>query len=382
MMMRWMSDTLSKRLLVLMWLALVGSHLLAFAAVDWVLVTRDGAPDVPAHPLPTFPSLPPTPGMPDTEPPHRRATGSLEPGQPQARPESGAPALPWDALLLDYGIRFAVIAAAAWFGSRWLARPIQRLVDASTTLGGAVATGAMLPVVDEHSGTVEVREAARVFNTMGRQLQQQFQARGLMVAAISHDLRTPLTRLRIRLESMGADAELQRRSIDDIRELDGLIAGVLEAFRPDAPHVEEPQRTDICALVQSLTDDLIEQGQSVVFDGAAAVTNAQPDALRRAVGNLLANAVRYGDGADVQVAISDGGIRITVKDTGPGIAPAQLEAVFQPFYRLESSRNRHTGGTGLGLYIARDLVQRQGGQLTLANRATGGLCAEITLPRR
>ena len=367
-MMHWFSDTLSKRLFALMWLALVASHLAGFAAVH-SLVAESGGILGSGSGLSTFPSLPPTPGVPAM----RGADAVLR--------------LPMQVLLLDYGVRMLVIALAAWWGSRWLAAPMRRLVAASGSLGSSVMVEAAPPVLDERRGTREVREAAHVFNVMARRLSAQFRARGLMVAAMSHDLRTPLTRLRLRIDGMDTDAIVQQRSADDIREMNELIDTVLGVFRGDALGSAEPlQDTSIGTLVQSLTDDLVEQGAQVQLslpqgsDGAA-VARAEPAALRRVVTNLLSNALRYAGAAEVSVQAAGKHVRIVIDDTGPGIAPAHLESVFEPFYRVDPSRNRHTGGTGLGLYIARELSQRQGALLSLANRPGGGLRAEICLPR-
>lgn len=378
-MLAWFTDTLAKRLFLLMWAALVGSHLLAFAAVRLVHFG-----EVAPRQLPTFPSLPPTPGLPGPA-----GIGGLPPEPPQVElaqlepppfaPPSPGPRLPPKILLLDYGVRLLVIALAAWWGSRWLARPMRQLVGAAERLGSTVDGAAAPPALDEDDGTREVRETARVFNRMARELKRQFDERGLMMAAISHDLRTPLTRLRMRLETMEAPAAQRERSIADIREMNALIDQVLELFRGSA---EIPQDMDIAALAQALADDLAEQGQPLrcsAEDGA--IARVQPAALRRVLGNLLGNALRYGGGA-VELAVQriDGAVRVRIDDAGPGIPPAQLEAVFQPFYRLEASRNRDTGGMGLGLYIARDLTLRMGGSLDLSNRPEGGLRAELRLP--
>jgi signal transduction histidine kinase len=140
------------------------------------------------------------------------------------------------------------------------------------------------------------------------------------------------------------------------------------------------QNTDVSALVQSLCDDLVEQGHAAsTSSGAPVIVAAQPLALRRALSNLLSNAVRHGERADVEVLRDGGGVKIVIDDTGPGIPQDQIEAVFQPFYRVDSSRSRQTGGSGLGLYIARDLLQRQHATLTLANRPQGGLRAVVQL---
>jgi signal transduction histidine kinase len=414
----WLADTLFKRLFALMWLALVVSHVVAF-----LVVTRNG----PANGrLPTFPSLPPfslaqraAAGLPapppagpgDGGPPdwqvgpgHQGPGGPGGPGGSLAFPRPDGPlgtplplhatsnsggggpgAVPHDSslstsmALLDYGIRLVIIGLAAWLGARWLSAPMRRLATASRTLAHSLARNEAPPQVDERAGTVEVRETAHVFNEMSRQLSDQVHSRALLVAAISHDLRTPLTRIRMRLEA-GEGDPLTARSIADIHEMDDLIESALEVFR-GAGHEEASQVTDVHALVQSLVDDLADLGQPVTVQGAPVPARVQAVALRRVVSNLVNNALRYGQRADIAVRAQGDTVHIVIDDTGPGIPTAQLEAVMKPFFRLESSRNRLTGGSGLGLYIARDLVARQGGVLTLANRPEGGLRATIALPR-
>ncbi len=384
----WWADTLGKRLFILMWVALVISHFTAFSVVRGVLMP-ERAQDAPASGggLPIMPSLPPAQGFGDAprQPPPPR---SLPPGDPApyaaVRPaNAGRPGLSTRDLMIDYGIRLLVIALAAWWGSRWLATPMGRLVNASRALSGGVARGQTLPRLDEQHGTREVREAAQVFNTMAQQLREQFEARSLMVAAISHDLRTPLTRLRMRLEDPTLDPQVRERSIADVHEMNELIDSVLEVFRGDHPDGAQRLRpTDVGALVQSLVDDLQELGGAVSFAGDSAVALADPAALKRVVGNLLSNALRYGERAQAWVTQDEAHVYIGVDDHGPGIAATELDAVFRPFYRVEASRNRHSGGAGLGLYIARELTLRQGGQLSLGNRSEGGLRATIVLPRR
>ena len=225
---------------------------------------------------------------------------------------------------------------------------------------------------------MEVRETAHVFNEMARQLSEQANSRGLLVAAISHDLRTPLTRIRMRLEASEGDP-LTARSIADIHEMDDLIESALEVFRGSGLHEEPSEVTDVHALVQAIADDLADLGQPVSVSGETAPARVQAVALRRVVANLVNNALRYGKRAQVSVQPRDDAVVIVIEDEGPGIPEAQLEAVMKPFYRLDTSRNRLTGGSGLGLYIARDLVARQGGELALADRPEGGLRATIML---
>ncbi len=420
----WLADTLFKRLFALMWLALVVSNAVAF-----LVVTHNG-PAMGGR-LPTFPSLPPFPMTQRAPTPLPAASGnapspSRMPAPPSGRPGDGGPpdwrgdpghdgpggpppvpsqggsmggpapmppnagggggpraamsgiGLSASMVAMDYGIRLLIIGLAAWLGARWLSAPMRRLATASRTLGQSLARNEAPPQVDERAGTVEVREAAHVFNEMSRQLGDQVHSRALLVAAISHDLRTPLTRIRMRLEA-SEDDPLTARSIADIHEMDDLIESALEVFR-GAGHEEASQVTDVHALVQSLVDDLADLGQPVSVQGEPAPARVQAVALRRVVSNLVNNALRYGKRADVGVRPQDGAVHIVIEDEGPGIAPAQLEAVMKPFFRLETSRNRLTGGSGLGLYIARDLIARQGGALTLSNRPEGGLRATIALP--
>jgi signal transduction histidine kinase len=389
----WWRDTLFKRLFVLMWAALFVSHFAAYAIVSLVTSWANGSdPDFRGgpRPLPTMPSLPSGPGLPrfqngppqarDGErPPYDRPRGD----RPGFDPRRGArpPPLPTSLIVLDYAVRLFLIGIAAWFGARWLSRPMGGLVAASRELTRTMGSAGDLPSIDEHRGTVEVREAARVFNEMARQLNAQFRSRGLMMAALSHDLRTPLTRMRVRLEALEHEPAAQR-CFADIHEMNLLLSNVLQLFR-DADADEPLQATDIYALVHSVTDDLIEQGQSAVavLDVQTIVAPVRPLALKRVVTNLVQNAIRYGERAEVRVLAKDGSVEIIVDDYGRGIPEHELETVFLPFYRRDSSRSRDTGGTGLGLYIARDLVQRQGGTLTLVNRTQGGLRARVQLPQ-
>lgn len=360
-------DTLFTRLFLLMLATLLGSHLVAWFVVTRVVLPMDptapapqaSLPAGPPPPLPTLGSLPPTPGLPS----------SAEGSRPQ-----GLPPL---ALLVDYGIRILLIGAAAAWGARWLARPVQQMVRSARTLSDGVARGEAPPPMDERQGAAEVRDASRVFNQMAGQLAEAFRGRGLLVAAISHDLRTPLTRMRIRLEGLLPDPRAQR-CVDDIREMNGLVDSAISVFRTEDGADEPLQATDVLALVQSLADDLAETGQHVALQGHHLVALVRPVALGRAVGNLIGNALRHGGSAEVTVLSLDGP-RILIEDRGPGIPEAQLQRVLEPFTRLDPSRNRETGGSGLGLHIARSLLLGQGATLALSNRPGGGLRVEIRL---
>jgi protein-histidine pros-kinase len=370
-------DRLGLRLFLLMWAALAFSHLAAWSLVSQTL--RAPASDMMGGPPPLHAEggrpMPPPPGdLGDGPPPPRAIRGPQAPGHVPTLP-SLPPDLPWGAALVDYGVRLAFIALAAWWGSRWLARPVRRLVSAAQGLTPALAQGRPAPELNEHEGTREVRDAAAVFNRMAAELSGQFEERGLMIAAISHDLRTPLTRMRLRLETGEVEAGVRERCVEDIREMNRLVESVIEVFRP--AETAAAQRVDLSALAQSAVDDLAETGAAVTFNGPPAIVGADPVALRRVVDNLVGNALRYAGSARVSVELSAGVTRLVVQDDGPGIPEAELERVRQPFRRVEGSRSRTTGGTGLGLYIAQQLVRRQGALLVLTNRPEGGLRAEV-----
>ena len=370
---RW--DTLGLRLFVLMWVALVVSHFAAFSIVT------SGAPPVHAFDEPPDDAPFGSPGPPGPMPRHVPTLPSLPPGPAMTdRPRAG-PGIPMGSWLLDYAVRLLVIGAAAWWGSRWLARPVHRLVQAADTLDPALARGQAPPRLDEGDGTREVREAADVFNRMASLLQARFEERGLMIAAISHDLRTPLTRMRLRLEGPEVSASLRERCSADIGSMNSLIDSVLEVFRPDAPTAQNAAtRIDLAALAQSAVDDLADGGADVGFEGPHAVITARPLPLRRVLDNLIGNALRYAGQARVCIEHDAHATVLAVEDDGPGIPPAELERVLQPFRRVESSRNPATGGAGLGLYIASELARREGATLRLANRPQGGLRAELRWP--
>jgi len=390
---RWWADTLFKRLFVLMWLALVLSHLCALVVVSR-FGTLPGMPGSGPGGLPVLSALPPGGLVPDARmrgpgpggpPPGEwpRADGSSRPPEPPPRGGPGPGDRPTEVLWLDYFVRFVVIGVAAWFGARWLSAPMRRLTQASETLGRDLARHKEPAPLDEHRGTLEVRQTAQVFNTMAQSLRAQFDAQGLLMAAISHDLRTPLTRMRLRLEQFEGQPQAAR-CIEDVQEMDALIGSVLGMMR-DRHATEARMRIDAHALLQSLADDLHEQGEPVsvlpLEGGAAApVVLVRPTALRRVIGNLLGNALRHGGSAQVAVRVHEREVHLLIEDDGPGIAAAQLEAVFQPFYRADPSRGAGgVAGSGLGLYIARDLVQAEDGQLMLANRPEGGLRATVVL---
>ena len=407
---RWWADTLFKRLFLLMWFGLVASHLVALYVVRELFVPPAGFPMTGAR-LPVLPSLPPMgrpapddlrrAAAPDDSPP--MAAIGPPPGGPLAPPDAAnrdprpphaadrgplvvaaAPVLhagmPASALGLDYAVRFLAIGVVAWFGARWLSTPMRRLAAASESLGQALGQRQRAAPLDASHGTLEVRQTAQVFNTMADKLQSQFEAQGLLMAAISHDLRTPLTRLRMRLEMMQAQPQTAR-AIADVQEMDALIGTVLGMLR-DQHAGGVAERVDVAALVQSLVDDLAEQGEPArIAQAEPAIVSAQPAALSRVLGNLIGNALRHGGNADVSVLRRGSDVHVWIDDHGPGIPEAQLAAVFEPFTRLDRDIRRvdAAAGSGLGLHIARDLAQRNGARLTLANRPGGGLRADLAI---
>ena len=252
--------------------------------------------------------------------------------------------------------------------------PLGRFAQAAGRLG----TDVNAPPMAE-AGPSEIVQAARAFNQMQERIQRLVDDRTRMLAAIAHDLRTVLTRLRLRAELID-DAEQQRKAIADLDAMATMLDETL-AFARDDGAGEARQDVDLAALVRSLCDDLADVGQPVHYLGPDRLRFAcRPVALRRALANLIDNAVKYGREAEVGLQTERDTIRLTIEDRGPGISAAAREQVFQPFFRLEPSRSRATGGTGLGLAVARTIVHRHGGEIALDDRPGGGLIVRVTLP--
>lgn len=267
-----------------------------------------------------------------------------------------------------------IIAISVWAVRRMTA-PLAAVAQAADRLGRDVNA----PPLAE-SGTVEMQQAASAFNTMQARLRALIENRTRMLAALSHDLRTPLTLLRLRTENV-ENAEERDKMLATIAEMDAMIGATLQYAREQA--ADEPRRaTDVTALVQSVVDDMADAGLDVAMMQSRPVSiDCQPTALKRALTNLIENAVKYGKRARVSLTTSPQAVEIAVDDDGPGIPEEQLSKVFEPFYRVEESRSRDTGGVGLGLAIAHTVVEAQGGTLTLSNRKPAGLRALIVLPR-
>lgn len=252
-------------------------------------------------------------------------------------------------------------------------RPLSRLAEAAEGLGEDLERP---PLAEE--GPVEVRRAAVAFNWMQTRLRGLFAERTRILAAVSHDLQTPITRLRLRAELMD-DAALRDKMLGDLSAMQALVEeGLAYAGSTAAPR-EAAILTDLDALAASLVADYTDAGQPVSLTGSnGRPLLTRPHTLRRLLGNLVDNALKFGGSAELRLELSGNAPVIVVRDSGPGIPEAELDKVFDPFYRVESSRNRDTGGTGLGLAIARQLADALGAELSLRNLAQGGLEARLS----
>lgn len=276
-----------------------------------------------------------------------------------------------DAEWVPWVIGIGMLVLLAWLSVRIATRPLRALAEHATGLGRDLQRTPL----DEH-GPTEVQHAAHAFNAMQAQIRRQIDERTQMLAAIAHDLKTPLTRMRLRLELIDDDL-LRAKLGEDLASMSTLIDEGLD-FARSLDAQEQAQRIDLSALLETLCDDAREAGQRVAFKGEAGIiVPARANALRRVFLNLIDNAVKYGGSAAVAVCREQGEVVVRVRDNGPGIPPDQLENVLKPYFRLEDSRSRETGGTGLGLAIAANLVSAQGGQLRLRNHPQGGLEAEV-----
>ncbi|MEP7262172.1 MAG: ATP-binding protein [Usitatibacter sp.] len=288
---------------------------------------------------------------------------------PYVQPVHGIPTEAWTAIALV----FAVTASFTILAVRLAVRPVRMLGEAADRLSRNIEE----PPLPE-KGAADIRTATRAFNRMQDRLRRHVNSRSLAFAAMSHDIRTPLTRMRLKLESLGDEA---RESLEtDLDEIQAISRSALEMTRDLAPD-ESIVPVDLHALVEKLAGDYAAMSVAIPVTGDAPAVNARPAALRRALGNLVDNAIKYG--RDITIVLGGGREHATIEvaDRGPGIPEEDLPKVVYPFYRVESSRNRETGGAGLGLAIAKDIVEGQGGELVIVNREGGGLSATMRLPR-
>jgi signal transduction histidine kinase len=273
------------------------------------------------------------------------------------------------------GAQLALLAGCAWFAVRLVTRPLKQLALAAEQLGPDLKADPL----PEH-GPAEIVHAAMAFNAMQARIAGYLAERVQILAAISHDLQTPITRMRLRVDLMD-DADTQGKLQADLRAMEHLVREGIAYARTLHGSAETPVRVNADALLDSLVGDYLDSGHRIDIEGRiGAPILTRPHALRRILTNLVDNAIKFG--TDVGISVrrqADDRIAIVIHDRGPGIPEGELARVMQPFYRLELSRNRGTGGTGLGLAIAQQLAQALGGQLALSNREGGGLQAELTL---
>lgn len=266
------------------------------------------------------------------------------------------------------------IAFLAYLVARMTTRPLKQLAQAAKDLGNDINHPPLAL-----TGVSEIRQASAAFNAMQARIRQYIFQRTQMLAAITHDLQTPLTRLRLRLEKV-ADPELRERLVGDLSAMQAMVREGLDLAR-SMDTSETMQPLDFDSLLDSVCSDASDAGQHVVLNGRAAMSLlGRPMGLRRCLVNLIDNAVKYGHEAVVSVERMAGAARIRIRDAGPGIATAEQARVFEPFYRVEGSRSRESGGTGLGLTIARNIAEQHGGSIVLANHPDGGLEVTLVLP--
>jgi signal transduction histidine kinase len=288
-------------------------------------------------------------------------------------PPPGPP--PSSRLIFDIALRLVTVIVLSLIAVRFVTRPLSTLASAAEALGRDIHH----PPLDE-KGTVEVRRAAHAFNTMQARLIEYIQERTRILAAVSHDLKTPITRLRLRTELLH-DLEVQAKFARDLEEMEAMVSATLD-FTRGLDQVEAQREVDVMALLESLQADAQDMGKKISIDGdTRRPIKAYPQSLKRCISNLLENAVKFGSEARVSVEDSGQMLVIRISDDGPGVPEAEMGRVFEPFYRVEASRNRATGGTGLGLSIARNNARAQGGDVTMRNRPEGGLEVTLTLPR-
>ncbi len=288
--------------------------------------------------------------------------------------EASNTTLPWR-LLITLVIVFGAVLLISFIAVRWLTNPLHRLANAATALGQDINQ----PPLPE-TGPTEIRQAAHAFNDMQQRIKNFIQDRTQIFAAMSHDLKTPITRLRLRAELL-EDDELRQRFENDLHEMETMVLQALD-FMKGLDNSQQKQPVNMMALLESLQEDYQDAGKTVTIEGTiqSPFLGVAP-LLKRCLVNLLDNAIFYGKSAQIKIEDSEQELILSIRDNGSGIAENELEKVFDPFYRLEQSRNRQTGGTGLGLSIAGNIVQNHGGKIQLSNHPEGGLVVTLILPR-
>ena len=357
------ADTLFARLFGGALLAIILAHLLAFI---WFHHYGPAMPPPPAasQQQEARSSL-------DTENPDGLAS-ALEALRPPAPPPGRPPFL--GIPLVPLFFQSVTLVIAAWFGAKALSRPIRRMSEAAERLSENLDSPPL--AID---GPREARQAAATFNLMQERIREQVQQRGRMLAAVSHDLRTPLARLKLRVEQI-EEAKLHGQMTQDLNDMIGMLDATL-TYLNEQRTSEALQYFDVQALIESLTENAQDNGDDVEASGSCRPLKSQPMALRSCLNNLIDNALRYAGHARVEIEDVSDRLLVRVVDHGPGIPQNLREAVFEPFYRVEGSRNRNSGGVGIGMTIAREAARRMGGDLSLEETHGGGLTAVLDLPR-
>lgn len=280
-------------------------------------------------------------------------------------------AVRWAIWLIFLAVSITVVSAVA---ARQFAKPIKRLAAAVRQFG----INQQAPPIAE-TGPRELRQVVKTFNAMQAQIQTFVAYRTTMLAAISHDLRTPLTRIRLRGEFID-DPEQQARLFRDVDEMQAMIDGALAFFRDDAV-TEETTTFDLSGVLQTIANDYADQGITLAYTGPPrAPYGGRPFALKRAFNNVIDNAVKYATPPEIELSCTVTALTVSIRDLGPGVPSDSIESVFRPYFRLDKSRNRMTGGVGLGLTVAQSIVHSHGGDIILINRAERGLEVRIVLP--
>ncbi|WP_456291617.1 ATP-binding protein [Pseudomonas sp. AK106] len=354
------ADTLFARLFGGALLAIVLAHLLAFV---WFHYYGPRMPPPPNCDQPIASQMQP--------PPERNAATDEDdrrPYPPRCRtPLLGIPLVPLLFQLIS-------LVLAAWFGAKALSRPIRRLSEAAERLSENLDSPPLAA-----NGPREARQAAQAFNLMQERIREQVRQRGRMLAAVSHDLRTPLARLKLRVEQID-EPRLHGQMSQDLNDMIGMLDATL-TYLNEQRTSEALQYFDVQALIESLAENAQDNGDDIQASGTCRPLRSQPMALRSCLNNLIDNALRYAGHARVEIEDASDRLRVSVIDHGPGIPEDLREVVFEPFYRVESSRNRNSGGVGIGMTIAREAARQMGGDLRLEQTPGGGLTAVLDLPR-
>ena len=278
-----------------------------------------------------------------------------------------------DRLLLQ-GVTLLTVLLLVVVVARTLTRPLQRIADAASAFGSAMHPNH----VPDESGTIELRRTARAFNDMQARIQRFVEDRERLFASISHDLKTPITRLKLRAEMLDDDA-LRADFHEDLDELDVMVKGALQSVRDSAVH-ENVADVRLDRLVERLTSAALAAGARIVVDVPPLSVRGKPLALKRALGNLIDNGLRYGERLEIAADADDAGVRLTIRDHGPGIPDGAREEIFEAHVRLAHGREANRDGSGLGLGIARAILREHGGDVRLENHPQGGLVANVRLP--